>query len=66
MSVYQICVFCHGGQRRTSDPLEPELQRVVSYHAGAGTKSGFSGRLTSALNCSSIFQSPSFKPHVIF
>lgn len=28
----------HGGEKRALDPLEQELQLVVSYHVGAGVQ----------------------------
>lgn len=34
MSVHHMRVWCRGGQRRVSDPLELELQTVVSHHVG--------------------------------
>jgi hypothetical protein len=37
MSVHYVYVSSAlGGQKRSSDTLEPELQMVVSYHVGAG------------------------------
>ena len=41
MSVLLECMCVHvpdlrGGQKRTFDPLELELQTVVSHHVGAG------------------------------
>lgn len=35
---------------RVLDPLEPELQTVVSCHVGLGTELGSSGRTASVLN----------------
>lgn len=32
---------------RLSDPLELELERVVTYYVGAGNSTGFSGRVAS-------------------
>lgn len=34
MSVPHVCT-AHGGQKKTSDPVELELQMVLSYHVGA-------------------------------
>jgi hypothetical protein len=40
-----MCITCmpgfHGDQKRASDPLEPELQMVVSHHVGAGIQTWF-------------------------
>lgn len=35
ISLYTVCSSDHGGQKRTSNPLELELQPAVSYHVGA-------------------------------
>lgn len=34
VSVSVLCK-CHGGQKKTLDPIETELQTVISYHVGA-------------------------------
>lgn len=37
--LYTVCMLSAcGGQKRTSDPLEPELQMVVTHHVGAGNQ----------------------------
>jgi hypothetical protein len=43
ISVVSTCVYmdhmcAHGGQKQASDPLELELQVVVSCHVGAGNQ----------------------------
>lgn len=42
----------HGGKKRALDPLELELQLVVSYHVGAGVQRehSFSAREASSLH----------------
>lgn len=40
----------HGGQKRASAPLEPELQVAVNCYVGAGMECGFSGKAASALS----------------
>lgn len=49
-----ICITCvpaaQGGQRKSSDPLEPELWVVMSCHMVLGIELGCPAR-TSALNC---------------
>ena len=34
--MYHVCI-AHGGQKKAPDPLELELQTVVSHHVVAGT-----------------------------
>lgn len=41
MGILFVCMYVHalgvcGGQKKTLDPLEQELQGVVSYHVGPG------------------------------
>jgi hypothetical protein len=36
ISVHCLHAWCLRGQKKASDPLELELQRVVSYYVGAG------------------------------
>ena len=44
-----MCMSCaHGGQKRASDALGPELQMVVSHPVGAGTQT--SAREVNMLN----------------
>lgn len=33
-----LCVLCPLGQKRVLEPLELKLQRVVSRHVGAGSR----------------------------
>jgi hypothetical protein len=55
-----------GCQKRTSDPLEPELQilAVVSLPVGAGNQTGSSGRSSRALDLRAI--SLSLSKHPLF
>lgn len=52
-----VCVQCAysvcRGQKRLLDPLELELQMVVSCHVGVGSnlQMGVSGRAAEALKC---------------
>jgi hypothetical protein len=50
-----LCTVCvpgaHGSQRRVSDPLELELQFVVSCHVVLGIKPRSSEKVVSSLNC---------------
>lgn len=55
-SVLLICMSVHHskpgaleGRKNVSDSLGPELQKVVSLHAGAGNQNGSSGRVARAL-----------------
>lgn len=36
LCVHRVCAFARGDQKRAFDPLEPELQMVVSPHMSAG------------------------------
>lgn len=58
-----ICTTCvpgaHGGRKKASDPLEMELQTIVSHHVVLGTKHRSFSR-TSALNYWAIFSAPIF------
>lgn len=51
MHVQHSCARC---QRRTSYPLELDLQIVLNHHMDAVTEQGSSMRVASALNCSAI------------
>lgn len=57
MSVYlHVCIdtMCmpgaHGGQKKASNPLELELEKVVGHHAGIPTEPGSSVRAVHVLN----------------
>ena len=49
-----LCTICASGasrgQKKVSDPLDPELLMVVSHHVGLGLESVFSGRSVSDPN----------------
>lgn len=49
-----MCMMCmadaHGGQKRVTDPLGLETQKVVSHQWVLGTTLGSFGRTASALN----------------
>lgn len=34
MFAYHVCACAHGGQKRVWDPLELELQMIMSHHVG--------------------------------
>jgi hypothetical protein len=40
----------HNRQKKMVNPLELELQMVVSHHEGAGNETGFAGPVVSAIN----------------
>lgn len=55
--VFSTCIFVlhiyacgQGSQKTMLDPLEPELQVVVSFHVGAENQTQSSIRAASALN----------------
>lgn len=53
ISLYPVCVSgAHTGQKRASDPLEPELEMVVSHCMGSGSQTRSFGRADSALTAS--------------
>lgn len=39
-----MCVYVHRSQKRMSDPLELELEVVLSQYAGVGNQAQFSAR----------------------
>lgn len=45
-----MCVPCWYSQKRMADPLELDLQNVVSSYVGAGIEPQFSGKAAEALN----------------
>lgn len=49
MSVHHSKPGALEGRKNVSDSLGPELQKVVSLHAGAGNQNGSSGRVARAL-----------------
>lgn len=50
--MYIMCVAgAHGGQKKTLDPLELELQMFMNYFVSMRNQTGFSARTTDALNC---------------
>lgn len=59
---YVVCLFClhicvphacsvQGGQKRSLDPLELELQMIVTCHVCAGSQTESPERAASVLNC---------------
>lgn len=66
VNILLICVYvfpsmvAEGGQKRTLDPQELELQVAVSYHSGAGTRTPV---LCKSRKC--LTAKPSLQPQVI-
>jgi hypothetical protein len=50
MSAYQACARASGGQKKVSDPMDLELQAIVSYMWVLATEHRFSVRMTSLFN----------------
>lgn len=56
----------HKGQRRLTDPLELELQTLVSFCVVSGVKLGFSGRVASAFSYRDLSPTPDSRSAKVF